>query len=339
MRSPRERPGFVEAPWWWRTWWPPMRSRGARTSSASPRRGRRRGTCKPLLEALAADVRETGGRVRRSLRARRTRCKRRRRWFRPSRRTRSTGHPARQTGSGRGPGAWGRARGRRACWTPLRRRVFRGVHLRDVHGRAVGGAYGGRRRRPHSPAGRIGPTPGGAACRHRRLRHGAGGARARVRRRGPARATGWTGRAPSRRTPTRATASATTRKTARAPAAATTATTSAGSPALPPRRSAGKAGMNDLLPASCGCARAPAARTARRGARTCGADDLVVARAALHSGRSPPSAEGGQWHGVLRALPPALSIARTRLAQGRAGRPVSVERLAECAWSWPGRAR
>ena len=132
------------------------------------------------------------------------------------------------------------AGGARAC-RHQRRPLLRAVHLRDVHGRVVGGAHGGRRRGSHPAAGRGCHAPAGTAGRHRRLRPDARGARAGLRRREvlcPPRAS--TGPVPNRPTATRATASATTRKTARATAAATTTTTSAGSTTLPTRRSAGK---------------------------------------------------------------------------------------------------
>ncbi len=91
--------------------------------------------------------------------------------------------------------------------------------------------------------------------------------------------------------------------------------------------------MNDLLPTSCRlCPRACGADRAAGQRGLCGADDtLVVARAALHFWEEPPiSGQAGSGtvffaHCPLRCVYCQNAV----IAQGRAGREVTVGRLAE----------
>ena len=126
---------------------------------------------KPLLEALAADVRETGvsgsAQLARAAYTLQTAAQVVSA-IEADALFAATLHA--QTGSGlaglRAQGACPRAQG---VLDAIAAEGFSGAYTCEMFmADAVGGAYGGRRRRPHSPAGRIGPTPGGAACRHRR---------------------------------------------------------------------------------------------------------------------------------------------------------------------------
>ncbi len=87
-----------------------------------------------------------------------------------------------------------------------------------------------------------------------------------------------------------------------------------------------------LVPESCGlCPRACGANRAAGERGACGADgDLVVARAALHFWEEPPISGSAGSGTVFFAHCPlhCLYCQNAPLAQGRAGRPVSVERLA-----------
>lgn len=101
--------------------------------------------------------------------------------------------------------------------------------------------------------------------------------------------------------------------------------------------------MNDLLPTSCRlCPRACGADRAAGQRGLCGADDtLVVARAALHFWEEPPiSGQAGSGtvffaHCPLRCVYCQNAV----IAQGRAGREVTVGRLAELCRGLEGQGR